>query len=341
MKSEENKRSVMVGLFILFSIILFVAGVLTLGGQQKRFERTIQLKTVFDDVGGVRKGNNIWFSGVKVGTVREISFYGRSQVEITMRIERDVQRYIRKDSKVRISSEGFIGNKILLIEGGSLDAPEVESGDWLEAIAPLNTEDMMVTLQENNKNLAEITRDFKEITAQLVQGQGTVGALLSDSAMAFNFKAVMANLERVSANTVVASGALNRFAAKLNTEGGLVNEFLTDTLVFQQLRSSVAQLQQTANSMSLLTENLSDASQKLNDNNNGLGVLLNDEQFSAQLKNTMGNLESSTEKLDENMEALQHNFLFRGYFRRKAREEQRSTSSNNEKSKSEINVSSK
>jgi len=326
MKPEENKRAVMVGLFILFSIILFATGVLTLGGKQSRFTRTIHLKTVFDDVGGLKKGNNIWFSGVKVGTVSEISFFGKSQVEISMRIEKNAQKYIKKNSTIGISSDGFIGNKILIIEGGSPDAPHVESGDWLEAIVPLNTDDIMATLQENNKNLAEITRDLKVITSQLVQGQGTLGTLLNDSAMASEFMAVMANLEQVSANTVSASGALNQFTTKLNTEGGLANQILTDTLVFQQLKTSVAQLQQTAVSMSMLTENLNQTSKKLNDNNNSVGVLLNDELFSAQLKNTMDNLESSTEKLDENMEALQHNFLFRGYFKRKAREEQRSNS---------------
>jgi phospholipid/cholesterol/gamma-HCH transport system substrate-binding protein len=328
MKPEENKRAVMVGLFILFSIILFVTGVLALGGKQSRFKRTIQLKTVFDDVEGLKKGNNIWFSGVKVGTVSAVSLFGKSQVEITMRIESNVKRYIRKNSTVSISSDGFIGNKILIIEGGSPEAPQVESGDLLEAIVSLNTDDIMETLQENNKNLVEITRDFKVITAQLVQRQGTVGALIGDSAMAFNIKAVMANLERVSANIVAASGALNHFTTKLNTEGGLANEFLTDTLVFQQLKSSVAQLQQTAASMSSLTENLNQTSKKLNDSNNSVGVLLNDERFSAQLKSTMGNLESSTEKLDENMEALQHNFLFRGYFKRKARELEQSSIKN-------------
>jgi len=45
--------------------------------------------------------------------------------------------------------------------------------------------------------------------------------------------------------------------------------------------------------------------------------LLNDEETGARLKSTVTNLESSTKKLDENMEALQHNFLLRGFFRKK------------------------
>jgi phospholipid/cholesterol/gamma-HCH transport system substrate-binding protein len=69
-----------------------------------------------------------------------------------------------------------------------------------------------------------------------------------------------------------------------------------------------------------MTSNLKQTSDKLSSDNNALGVLLNDEKFATKLKTTMGNLESSTEKFDENMEALQHNFLLRGFFKKKARE---------------------
>ena len=84
----ENKRSVIVGIFVFLGIAILVTGVLTLGGQQKKFVKTIHLKAVFDDIGGLQTGNNIWFSGVKIGTVRKINFYGDSQVEIEMNVRR-------------------------------------------------------------------------------------------------------------------------------------------------------------------------------------------------------------------------------------------------------------
>lgn len=320
MSTSDNKRSVIVGIFVLIGIIIFVLGIFILGGQQKRFQSTLNVRAIFDDVAGLRKGNNVWFSGVKVGTVRGISFHGLSQVEITMRIEEDVQQFIRKDSKVKISSEGLIGNRILVIEGGSPNAPYVEDGDLLASEASLDTENLMATLQENNENLVSITRDFKELSSKLLQGEGTVGALLTDPEVATNFKETITNLEQVSQNTVRASGALSRFSAKLNTSEGLANKLLTDTVVFHQLRSSVNQLQQTTSTAQEITGNLSKASNRLTTTDNGIGVLLNDQQFANQLKSTMENLEAGTEKLDQNMEALQHNFLLRGFFRRQARE---------------------
>lgn len=328
MNTAEYKRSIIVGIFVLIAIAILVAGIFTLGGQQNRFESTVRLYAVFDDVEGLRQGNNIWFSGVKVGNVKEINFAGNSpkggsQLEVVMQISQDARQYIRKDARVKLSSDGLIGNKILSITGGSPEAPAIEDGDRLATEAPLDTDDMMATLQQNNQNLVSITSNLKELTASLLQGQGTAGALLQDSQMADNFRDVVSDLQQVSANTVQASGALSQFSTKLNKSDGLASQLLTDTVVFARLKASAEQLQETIAAAEVMTKNLSEASDKMTTPDNGIGILLNDEEFGSQLKNTMRNLETSSEKLDDNMEALQHNFLFRGFFRKKAKEEAR------------------
>ncbi len=52
-------------------------------------------------------------------------------------------------------------------------------------------------------------------------------------------------------------------------------------------------------------------------------MMLNDEQSASQLKMTLQNLQSASKKLDEDLEAVQHNFLLRGFFKKKAREDKR------------------
>lgn len=317
MNTAEKKRSVVVGIFVFLGILVLVAAVFTLGGQQKRFVKSIHLKAIFDDVGGLKVGNNVWFSGVKIGTVKSLSFYGNSEVEITMSIEEEAQKYIRKNARAKVSSEGFIGNKIILIYGGTPNVPSVEDGDKLAVEKALSTDEIMATLQENNKNLLDITTDFKLLSLKIVKGKGALGAILTDSLMAENFRSIVANLQMASSNTARVSAAVSQLTSKINTKGALANELLTDTTVFKELKTAVNQLQQSTASAAEITSNLKKTSSKLNDGNNVVGVLLNDEATASKLKNTIGNLETSTKKLDENMEALQHNFLLRGFFKKK------------------------
>ncbi|MEO5999983.1 MAG: MlaD family protein [Chitinophagaceae bacterium] len=328
MSTTKNTRSVIVGVFIFIGIVILIVGVLTLGGQRKSFVKTISVESVFDDVGGLQRGNNVWFSGVKIGTVNRIRFQGDAKVQIVMHIDNASKIYIHKDARARISTDGLIGNKIIVLYGGSPKTESVEDGDILIADKPLNTDEMMATLQENNKNLIGITGDFKIIGKRLVDGKGTIGALLADSVMSQKLNSTINNLQAISTNLKTASQNSNAvvrsfsdYAAKLKTEGSLANELVTDTMVFSNLKSVVVQLQQAATDATAITANIKEASGGLNDKNKPIGLLINDEQTASQLKNIMKNLETSTQKLDENMEALQHNFLLRGFFRRKAKSE--------------------
>ncbi len=320
MSAAENKRTVIVGIFVLVGIIILVAGILVLGGQQNRFSKTVKVSTVFDDVSGLKAGNNVWFSGVKIGTIKAIHFRNLNEVEIEMVIEEKSRQYIRKDAVAKIGSEGFIGNKLIVIEGGSGDVPAIDNGDVLQSATGAGMDALFETLQVNNENLVEITRNFGELSSRLLRGEGTVGAALNDSLMAVHTKQMIANLNLTAANTAKASHALIQLTEKLNAEGTLVNDLLTDTVVYANLREAVAQLQGITQTASALVSNLGDATDKLNATDNAVGVLLNDPEMAESIKKTMENLEQSTEKLDQNMEALQHNFLFRGFFRKQQRQ---------------------
>lgn len=319
MNSAERKRSIIVGLFVFFGIIILLAGIFIIGGQQNRFGNVVHITAVFDNIGGLKKGGNVWFSGVKIGTIREISFTEDSRVKIDMVINEESKEYVRKDASAVISSEGFIGNKMIVIEGGSSEMAYVENGDQLRSKAGNDTEAMMATLQVNNENLVSITDNIKNLSERVRKGEGAIGAFFTDSMMAVNMKAMMQNLNQAALNSKRVSENLETFTAKLNNDGALTNDLLTDTVVFKSLKASVAQLESVTQNASELTKNLSDASSKLNDSDNALGLLLNDHATADQLKQTMGNLESSTYKLDRNMEALQSNILFRGFFKKEAK----------------------
>lgn len=318
MNESPNRRAVIVGLFVLIGIIFLIGGILMVGNLHDTFKSKMKIVSLFDDVNGLKKGNNVWFSGVKIGTVSNLRFYGKSQVEVSMNIETKTQQYIRKDAKVKISSDGFIGNKILIIYGGTSQSGEVQEGDTLSVEKTFSSDDMINTLQENNKNFLAITNDFKTISKKLAAGEGTIGKLLNDNAVYNNIDAATASLQLASAKAQLLIGSLAEFSTGLNKKGTLANELTTDTTVFKSVKISVMQLQQIADTAKIFITNLKIAG---NNPNTTLGVLLHDEATGSRIKETIKNLESSSQKLDEDLEAAKHNILLRGYFKKKAKAE--------------------
>jgi phospholipid/cholesterol/gamma-HCH transport system substrate-binding protein len=320
MDPAENRKAIIVGIFLALGLVVFILGVLTLGSAEKTFSKSIHISAVFDDVAGLKKGNNVWFSGVKVGTISDIRFIGPSKVDVRMGVVSDAQQYIHRNAGVHIGSDGLIGNKIIVIDGGSPQAPIVQDGDVLQAERQLSTDDMLKTLQQNNVNLLAITKDFKELSHKILQGKGTVGALLADSTMGLQLRSAMRNLQATTQSAVLMAKQLDNFSNKLNTKGGLADNLFTDTTTFNKIRASVTQLQKAVTSAGTLTENLNNASKKLTTTDNAIGVLLNDPKGAEQMRTTLNNLQQSSIKLNNDLEAAQHNFLLKGFFKNKAKQ---------------------
>jgi phospholipid/cholesterol/gamma-HCH transport system substrate-binding protein len=246
-------------------------------------------------------------------------------VEVTMGIEESSQKYIHKDVKAKVGTDGLIGNRIIVLTGGTPTAPVISEGDVLVADNALNVEEMMNTLQANNKNLLDITNDFKAISQQLASGQGTIGKLLQDESIATSLEATLATLKRTMNQTEQITNHITDYTARLQQKGSLSNDLVTDTIIFSKLRTSVAQIESLSKTANDVVNNLKETSNSVNaglsNSSTPAGVLLHDAETAESLKAVIKNLETSTQKLDENMEALQHNFLLRGFFKKKKKAE--------------------
>jgi len=79
----------------------------------------------------------------------------------------------------------------------------------------------------------------------------------------------------------------------------------------------MASLKVTAGNVEIITQQLAEVMLKINGGNGTLGKLIQDTTIAENLNQTIVNLKKSSKGLGENMEAAKHNFLFRGYFKKK------------------------
>lgn len=316
MEEKKDRRPVIVGLFVFLGVAFLISGILIVGNLHETFKRKMNIVAFFEDVNGLQKGNNVWFSGVKIGLVSDLRFRADRQVVVDIKIETKAQSYIRKDALVKVSTDGLIGNKIIVIYGGSARSPQVEEYDTLGVEKTFSSDDVLNTLQENNRNLLIITTDVKKITGNLSGGEGTVGKLLNDNAVYANIDAATASLKDAAAKANELIASLVVFSSSLSRKGTLAHDLVNDTIMFTALKNATTHLQLITDSAFALVSNVKNV---MENKQSPVGIMLYDEQAGYDLKQTMQNLNSGSKKLDDNLEALQHNILLRGYFRKKAK----------------------
>lgn len=239
MKPHTEKYKIRLGFFVLGGLLLFIIAIFYIGKQKNFFNQVFRITTTFKDVSGLRDGNTIRFSGVNVGTVDNIIITSDSTVKVDMLIKKEVQQYIKSDCKVEISSEGIIGDRIVIINQGSPEAGVVEDGQQLPSKEPFKPESIISSLQVTAGNVEIISEQLAEIMLKLNNNKGTLSKLIEDSTITKDFDQSMENLAT--------------FMSKLNNKKGTLNKLIEDTTITENVNQTMENLR---NSSKALYDNL-------------------------------------------------------------------------------------
>jgi phospholipid/cholesterol/gamma-HCH transport system substrate-binding protein len=136
MDTNAPKTKVRLGLFIAGGLALFVIAIFLIGKQKNLFDPVFKLTTTFYNVSGLQVGSNIRFSGINVGTVDIIKIINDSTVRVDMLLKKSVQQFIKTDCEAGIGSAGIIGDRVLIITQGSINAPLAKDGQQIASKEP-------------------------------------------------------------------------------------------------------------------------------------------------------------------------------------------------------------
>nr|WP_320058390.1 MlaD family protein [uncultured Bacteroides sp.] len=198
MDMHTQKFKIRLGLFVAGGLTLFVLAIFIIGKQKNLFNPVFQLSSNFYNVGGLQVGNNVRFSGINVGTVDNIQIVNDSTVRVSMFVKKDVWQFIKSDCKVAIGSEGIIGDKMVNILQGTSEAPLAREGQLLESNEPVETDAIIASLSVTASNAEVVTQQLAEIMIKINGGEGTLGRLIQDTALAENLSRTVVNLRRGS-----------------------------------------------------------------------------------------------------------------------------------------------
>lgn len=319
---KTASQKIQLGFFVIIGLILFVTAVYLIGDKQKMFGKTNHLETVFNNVNGLQIGNNVRYSGVNVGTVLGIEMINDTSIKIDMIIDKAVFKHIKKDAIASIGSDGLVGSMVINILPGKGSKTPVEPGDLIGSVNRIRTEEMLNTLNKTNHNAALLTENLLKITTEINQGKGTIGLLLSNADMANDLKETMRNLKTTSQETSKSVANLNHLLSSLNNKDNVIG-VINDPGVANNLRTIVENLSQSSQEINKVVSNLNQTILNVKDGKGTLNYLANDPKLAKQIDSTMTNVNEASVRLNENLEALKHNFFFRGYFKKQEKAKQK------------------
>ena len=209
--NAKGANNFVIGLFVFVSLlvgagfVVFMGGSSTIGGEAK-------IRTVFVDVRGLNVGAPVFLSGIQVGRVSEFKFPESSDgsandtIETVLSIYKANRGRIRKDSEASITTQGVLGDKVIVITPGSKEAGLLGDNDILTAKVPKDISDylskggnlvenlnqvaanlnaMIKQMNDANhlpqilENLDRTTASLAATTKNLRESNGTIGALIN------------------------------------------------------------------------------------------------------------------------------------------------------------------
>lgn len=316
---KSTNQKIRLGIFVIIGSLFFITTIYFIGNKKDMFNKTIEISAQFNNINGLQSGNNVRFSGINVGTVKDIIIINDSLIRVNMLIQEDVISHIKKDAVASIGSDGLVGNMIINIVPGKKSNEPVAQGDTILSENKATTDEILKTINATSDNARLITANLVKITNQLNSKKGTIGMLINDTGMSDDLKETIANLKTTTQSTSQSMGKLNKIITDLNNKDNVVGA-LKDTVTGRKIKMIIVNLEKSSEQINKTITNLKEGKGALN-------YLSNDPKLVKQIDSTMTNINQASGRLNENLEALKHNFFFRGYFKKqekaKAKEENR------------------
>jgi phospholipid/cholesterol/gamma-HCH transport system substrate-binding protein len=194
MKTNTGNK-IRLGIFVSAAVAIFTIAIYFIGNRQQLFNSTFQISGIFEDIGGLQVGNNVRFSGINVGIVRDIEQMTDSTVRVELQIEEEARRFIKTDATAIIGSDGLMGSKLVTILAGISGLKPISDKGVIKTQRPVSMDDIMVNLELTTRNAALITEDLAVIINHMREGNGTIGKLLMDSIFAENIGQALVNIK--------------------------------------------------------------------------------------------------------------------------------------------------
>jgi phospholipid/cholesterol/gamma-HCH transport system substrate-binding protein len=323
--AKQTINNLKLGVFVLAGLLFLILLLYMIGKNRSLFGANFILKARFENIQGLKPGNNVRFAGIDAGTVEKINIFNDTLIEVEMTIDDKMKSVIRKNAMASIGTDGLVGNKVINITAVKQPAGLATEGDILSAKKAVDTDEMLRTLYKTNNDISVIADNLKTTVGRLNNSEA-LWSVLNEKSLPLNLQHSAANIRQatVKANELV--NDLYSVVHDTKNGKGSLGIVLTDTAIAYNLNAAIVKIKSVGDQADSLSVQISQVVKGIQyEISNGKGTvnaLLKDSLMTIKLNNSLDNIRNGTDGFNQNMEAIKHSFLFRGYFRRQARQKE-------------------
>jgi len=321
-------REALVGAVFIAALVILGIFTVVIGGIRNPWVERHVLRISFDDVEGLKKGDEVRVQGTQIGKVYDVS-PPDDEWRIVVTCDLTQKPDIHEGYRIQVRSVSPLGGRFVSIYPGTFDAKKVDSeqvltgqsvGDPLAELSMLIKEvrqvvakidqaegllGQLIAESDVTSNIGDIVESIRVMTKDVEAGKGTFGKLLRDEELGEKITAMVDSIESVASGIKEGKGTLGKLA--------------TDEALYVDARSAVADMKDITQSIKAgkgtlgklysdetLYENASDAlsgfgdlGRNISEGKGLLGHLVHDEELYAELRvalTTIGDALSSFSK---------------------------------------------
>jgi len=276
-------RDLKVGIFVVLG--LFFAGlvIFLIGDERRLFSKSVEFRTTFEDVAGLKAGAPVRLGGIDIGQVRSVAYDQNNPddptVYVTFWVTDTEKGRIRKDTRARVTTKGLLGDKMIELTMGGKEAA-AEPG---YVLASETSEDMMGKVgqmagkaEEAIDNIAKATKplgdeklhkdlqgtiaNMNHITNEIAHGQGYPTRLLSDPKEAERISRVVESLDRTAREAEGVLRDARRIVARVEQGPGFAHD-----LIYAESPKGVTEFAAAANEIALTLKGVRESDSLVHD----------------------------------------------------------------------------
>ena len=309
----KNTLETRLGIFVALAVLAAVLIMETLGGPEW-FKRGYHVNADFNTVQDLKLGDRVKIAGVEVGKVDKIGLdETNNKVRVTMKLRRNV--IVRTDSTATIKFTGLLGQNFVAIDFGSPSSPPAADGAVLASVEQPDLSAMMQKIDNvatgvenltksftgvkiddllgpltdfikaNSRPLTATIANFQAVSAQIAEGQGSVGKMIKDDALYNSLYNTATNLQDVGSDIKATVTDARGLLDQAKSGNGTVGKLLNDDKLYREATDAMANLRQVL--------------EKVNQGQGSIGKIVNDKEFYNNAKLTLQKLDKATEGLED------------------------------------------